>query len=142
VESHDGWRAKVVGSRPADTRDLDLAAETSTWAGRHDTIRVRMEVLERRYVRNDRVVSREIAEETILVPICSDVADLSSVYILNAVGAAVWAKLGAERTGRGLAHGIAEEFETTLETAERDVAAFLEELASAGLVAAVELTSP
>jgi hypothetical protein len=93
-----------------------------------------VDVLERRYVWNDLVVCREVAGETILVPVCADVADLSSVYVLNPVGAVVWSRLAADRSGRDVAQGIAEEFETTLETAERDVAVFLEDLAAAGLI--------
>jgi len=41
--------------------------------------------------RRENYATRQVAEETVVVPIRARAADLDSVYTLNAVGAAIWA---------------------------------------------------
>jgi hypothetical protein len=94
-----------------------------------------VDTLNRSYVRNERVVCREVAGETILVSVCGDVAELGSIYVLNPVGAAVWQELESSRSGHELVRRIAEEFDTVQETAEHDVNDFLAELMAVGLIA-------
>ncbi|HOX22409.1 MAG TPA: PqqD family protein [Elusimicrobiales bacterium] len=47
--------------------------------------------------RNKDVVCREIAGETILVPIYRDSRDLNSIYTLNPSAAWVWSKIDGKR---------------------------------------------
>ncbi len=93
----------------------------------HDPRR-RVKTLNRNYVRNDRVVCREVAGETILVPVCAGVAKLNAIYVLNPVGAAIWRGLASAGSGQELANRIADEFDAAPETAEHDVKVFLEDL--------------
>lgn len=59
---------------------------------------------------------------------------LSEVAMLNEVGTAVWGAIDGTRSEADIALVIADAFEVSREQAARDVAAFLDELAAAGLV--------
>jgi methyltransferase-like protein len=86
----------------------------------------------------ERFVTRRIAGETLLVPVSGAVADLEALYVLNEVGAFVWERLDGRRTVREIAEAVVEEYEIGLDEAERDVAALVAALESAGLVRAAD----
>ena len=52
------------------------------------------------YARNDRVVSRKIVDELILVPIRQSVAEMETLYTLNEVGARVYELIDGKRPVR------------------------------------------
>ena len=91
-------------------------------------------------VRSSATVSREIAGETIVVPICAGVGDMEAVYTFNEVGGHLWQLLKERRATGDLVDWVALNFDVAPETAAGDVRAFLEELQGLGLVEAVELT--
>jgi hypothetical protein len=80
------------------------------------------------YVRNDRVVSRKIVDELILVPIRQSVAEMETLYTLNEVGARVYELIDGKRPVKDIVSAIVTEFEVTPETAEADVKEFIEQL--------------
>lgn len=84
--------------------------------------------LERRYLRNPDMVSRQIGDEFILVPIRRDVADLESIYTLSGTGVRIWELLDGERTGRDVRNKIVEEFEVESQEAEADLIELLQQL--------------
>jgi len=88
------------------------------------------------YQRTSATVSREIAGETVVVPICRGVGDLDSVFTFNQVGGALWRQLESQRTAEELSAWIAQRFEVSEEQAVADVRAFLADLLEAGLVRA------
>ena len=92
-----------------------------------------------RYVRSSSVVSRVIAEETLIVPVRRGVGDLSSIYSLNPVASAIWNAIAQPRTQAEIVESIQIEFEEAPETLTSDVASFLAEMASAGLVTVNEV---
>lgn len=78
---------------------------------------------------SDDVVSREIEGELIIVPITSGIGDLEDeLYTLNETGKAIWQRLDGQRTIADIATEIAAEFDAPLETINRDVLGFSEEL--------------
>jgi hypothetical protein len=87
-----------------------------------------------RHVRCDAIVSREVAGETIVVPICRGVGDLDSVYTFNAVGKHLWHLLAQGRTTEELASWVATQYEVDTEQASRDVQSYLAELREIGLI--------
>jgi hypothetical protein len=89
------------------------------------------------YVRSDTVVSRVIAGETLIVPICKGVGDLASIYSLNQVATTIWDAISHPRSKSEIVQVIAREFEAESAQIERDVEAFLVEMESAGLVTEV-----
>ena len=90
-----------------------------------------------RHARNTAIVSREVAGETIVVPICRGVGDLDSVYTFNPVGKDLWHLLEQGRTTEELADWVATHYEVTAEQAAPDVQSYLAELQEVGLIRAV-----
>ena len=80
------------------------------------------------------VVTRAIADETILVPVRNCVGELDSIYTLNEVGAFVWELICARASGQQIVDAIASEFDVPTEQAERDAFEFIGSLETAGLV--------
>ena len=90
-----------------------------------------------RHARNTAIVSREVAGETIVVPICKGVGDLDSVYTFNPVGRSLWGLLEEERTTEELANWVATHYAVEAERALADVQSYLAELQQIGLIRTV-----
>lgn len=90
-------------------------------------------------VRSSATVSREIAGETIVVPICAGVGDMEAVYTFNEVGGNLWKLLKERRAIGDLVDWVVRNFDVTSEAAAADVQGFLEELRGHGLVETVGL---
>ena len=84
--------------------------------------------------RSDRFVSRSIGSETFVVPVRAGVADLEAIFTMNEVGTAIWTRIDGQKSVDELARALAAEFDVTTAEAAADVAAFVELLASKGLV--------
>jgi Coenzyme PQQ synthesis protein D (PqqD) len=79
-------------------------------------------------------VSREIAGETVVVPICRGVGDLDFVYTFNALGTQLWGLLEKSRTEPELVAWVAEQYDVDETQAREDVRSFLADLVAVGLV--------
>jgi hypothetical protein len=81
------------------------------------------------------IVTRTVGNETVLVPLRTNVASLDSIYLLSQVGAFLWQHLDGTRDREALCRLVTERFRVP---EGRDVAAdldtFLGELARRGLV--------
>lgn len=86
------------------------------------------------FVRSQSVVARVVAGETLIVPVRAKVGDLASIYSFNGTGTLIWKLLDAPRTVAELAIAVAEEYDVDREQAEHDVADFVGEMKSVGLV--------
>src|SRR3981081_518808 len=78
-------------------------------------------------------VTRQIAGETLIMPVAGRVADLESIYVLNEVGSRIWQLVGSPTTADRIAEVVAREFDVSAERAAGDVAAFLGALDARGL---------
>lgn len=85
-------------------------------------------------MRSQSVVARVVAGETLIVPIRGKVGDLASIYSFNGTGTLIWKLLDSPKTIAQLAEGVAQEYEVDAGQAERDVASFVSEMKSVGLV--------
>lgn len=79
-------------------------------------------------------VTRQIAGETLIVPVTGRMADLESIFVLNAVGACIWQRLQTPATLTDLAAALVREFDVPLATARADADDFLAQLTARGLV--------
>ncbi len=86
------------------------------------------------YRRVESVVTREIAGETILVPIVGELAHLQEIFALDEVAAFIWQRLDGRQTLAEILLGVIEEFEVTRTQAEEDLQEFLNQLREARLV--------
>ena len=93
-----------------------------------------MKGLETRFERNENFVFRRIGDETILVPIKSNIGDMGSIYNLNPVGSLVWELLDGEKPLRCIKNMILETFDVTPQEAEEDLCDFLNQLKEIGAV--------
>jgi len=94
-------------------------------------------VRDREIMRGREVVTRRIADETLIVPIAGGVGDLDAIYTLNAVAARIWELLEAPTTSARIVRAIQEDFDVPANRAEQDVAEFLATLERARLIVAV-----
>jgi hypothetical protein len=94
-------------------------------------------LLERRYEKDPSVVHREIAGETILVPIRRKVGEMDSVYTLDEVGADIWALIDGERTAGGILDQLLGEYDVDAEVLSNDLAEFIHQLLSIGAIRAL-----
>ena len=90
--------------------------------------------LETRFEKNSSIVTREIAGETILVPIVRRIGEEACLYTLDEVGTFLWGNLDGQATGRNLAEILKTSYLVDAAQAETDVRTFLEQLESAGAV--------
>jgi hypothetical protein len=90
-----------------------------------------------RHIRNSALVSRDVADETIVVPICRGVGDLDSVYTFNAVGRGLWRLLESGKSTEELANWVATHYEVDAKQAALDVERYLAELREIGLIRTV-----
>ena len=79
-------------------------------------------------------VKREIAGDTILVPVGKTVFDFNGLFLLNELGSFLWDRLEAAETAEDLLQKILEEYEVPEEEARRDLAEFLKELETKGIL--------
>ena len=86
------------------------------------------------YVRSDAVVSRVIAGETMIIPICKGVGDLASIYSLNGVASLIWSVIAQPSTTEQIVRTVESEFSSDGDQIKQDVQDFLREMCSLGLV--------
>jgi len=78
--------------------------------------------------RKPQMAAKVVGSETVLVPLQSNVADLSEMFTLNEVGSFIWEKLDETESVEELVEAVVSEFEIDRETAKADVTSFLTEL--------------
>jgi hypothetical protein len=86
------------------------------------------------YTKKNDLVARDIAGETIIVPIRSNVGDLDSIYTLNEIGSIIWQLIDGKKSVSEIAKAVCNAFEVTPQVAEKDTIDFLNTLEQAGLV--------
>jgi len=92
------------------------------------------EIWRRIYQRAEEVVDRNIADETILVPIRGKLADMQRIFSLNPVADYVWQQLDGEKTLQEICEDVLTDFDVAREEAEADIQGFVAELLKEGLI--------
>jgi Coenzyme PQQ synthesis protein D (PqqD) len=83
-------------------------------------------------------VTRQIAGETLIMPVAGRVTDLESIYVLNEVASRIWQLVASPATVDRIVETIAGEFDVTADRAAADVAEFLGTLDARGLIRTTE----
>lgn len=83
-------------------------------------------------------VFRDIAGESILVPIVGGVGEMNSIFTLNETGAVIWQGIQAGLKVKDIVGKIRAEFEIETPTAEREVMEFLDLLMKQELIQVAE----
>jgi hypothetical protein len=93
-----------------------------------------MNILDKCFVKESDLVTRDVAGERIIVPIKGHVGDLEGVFTLNELGAMIWRLMDGQTTGRQLMEAVINEYDVEAAEAEKDVVDFLRSLEEAGLI--------
>lgn len=89
-----------------------------------------MTLNEGRYERNPEFIYRRIVDESVLVPLHNNVADMNCIYTLNEIGAFIWEHLDSPITKKELGDALLLEYDAETDVLIRDLSDFLEELVS------------
>ncbi|MEM7411660.1 MAG: PqqD family protein [Myxococcota bacterium] len=92
-------------------------------------------------VREEGIIARRIADETILVPATRRAREMA-LFTLNEVGTFVWEHIDGARDTAALADAVAASFDVDVDRARSDVERFLGELLAAGCLAGSEVPEP
>lgn len=74
------------------------------------------------------LVKRDIAGDTILVPVGRTVYEGNGLFVLNEQGSFLWDRLEEAQTEEDLLQAVLAEYEVTEEVARADIRTFLEKL--------------
>lgn len=80
------------------------------------------------------LVAREIAGETIVVPIRGKLADMRNVFALNPVARCLWDAIDGRRAFGELCEAVVARFDVAPAAAEADCAELVDKLLAAGLI--------
>ncbi len=80
------------------------------------------------------LIKREIAGDTVLVPVGHTVYEANGLFILNEAGAFLWDILPNAQDEAALVAQLLEEYDVDPQTAATDVAAFLQKLQTMGII--------
>jgi len=78
--------------------------------------------------KNKNMVSRQIGEETVLLPICKATKDINCIYTLNKPAARVWELIDGKRDLARIKKNILDEFDVKLEQLDKLMAGLLKDL--------------
>ncbi len=95
---------------------------------------MKMNNLDRYFIKDKNLVTRDIVGETIIVPVRSNVGDLDSIYTLNEVGTIIWELIDGKNSVSKIIEEICNAYEVIPEEAEKDALHFLNSLKETGLI--------
>jgi len=96
-----------------------------------------MDLLARCFVKKVDCVSREIAGETLVVPVRSHGGDVNAIYTMNESGTRIWSLIDGQTNVGKIVEAICSTYDVTPEEASEDAVAFLHSLEEAGLIGPV-----
>ncbi len=94
------------------------------------------------YRKSESLVTREIAGETLLVPMRGKLARLQRIFALNPVGAHIWDQLDGTRDLAAIHRSLVESFDVSPEEAEADLVEYVNLLRDAELIVDAGSPSP
>lgn len=80
------------------------------------------------------LIKREIAGETVLVPVGKSVYDANGLFVMNELAAFIWDLLPNVDTEVEVCRAVLAEYDVSEETAAQDVAEFLDKLRQMGIL--------
>jgi hypothetical protein len=84
--------------------------------------------------KEENIVTRQIAGETLLVPIYGDLANMERIFALDPVAAFIWEQIDGEKSLKDIRDGVLDAFGVNEEQAETDIFEFIKELVEANLI--------
>ncbi|OIO39398.1 MAG: hypothetical protein AUJ72_00865 [Candidatus Omnitrophica bacterium CG1_02_46_14] len=88
------------------------------------------ELINQVYEKNPDFVYRQIAGESLLIPIRKKLNQVNNLYVLNETAAAIWNRIDGRRSMEGVLGDITQEFEVSSEQLRQDTAVLIQDLLS------------
>jgi hypothetical protein len=93
------------------------------------------------YCKKENMVTRQIAGETLLVPIRSQVADMQNIFALTHTSAEyIWQQLDGKQNLQQIHQGIMDNFQVENQQSLSDLQEFISQLVDAGIIEEKEKT--
>lgn len=86
-------------------------------------------MLDNVYDKRDDIVTRKMEDETVLVPLADNVADMDAIIKLNETGTFVWDNIDGERTLGDIVELATQVYDVDQDQAEADIVDFIHESA-------------
>jgi hypothetical protein len=86
------------------------------------------------FKKKEEIVTREIAGETILVPVKGKLADMQKIFSLNPVADSVWQQLNGDKSVKDIRDRILETFDVEKKQAGRDIMELIDNLLKEDLI--------
>lgn len=80
------------------------------------------------------LIKREVAGDTVLVPVGKTVYDSNGLFVLNELGAFIWDLLPKVADEAEILRAVLGEYDVAEAEAKQDIAAFLDKLRQMGIV--------
>lgn len=80
------------------------------------------------------LIKREVAGDTVLVPVGKTVYDSNGLFVLNELGAFIWDLLPKVTDEAEILRAVLGEYDVAEAEAKQDIAAFLDKLRQMGIV--------
>jgi hypothetical protein len=93
-----------------------------------------MNILPKCFIKDKDLVTRSIADETIIVPVRNNVGDLNSIYTLNEIGTLIWRLIDCKKSVSQIVEAVCKVYDVKYEEAKNDTLDFLHSLEAAGLI--------
>jgi len=87
------------------------------------------------YCPSGQVVTRHIADETILIPISGNLANMERLFTLNDSGASIWRLMDGKRSVQEILQDLIQEFDVAEDRLAGDMAEFIDQLRDLDLIA-------
>ncbi len=98
---------------------------------------VKEDVSEKIWRPSENVVTRKIVDETILVPISGNLANMQRIFSVNEVGAAIWALMDGKKNIHLIKQALLNEFDVKEDQLDADISEFIGFLRQSDLVVEV-----
>lgn len=86
------------------------------------------------YQPSSHVVARKIADETILVPISGNLANMQRLFTVNEVGASIWNLMDGKRNVKEIRQLLLDEFNVKADQLDADIWDFIDRLKTSDLI--------
>ncbi len=86
------------------------------------------------FKKDERIATRKVAGETILVPIRGKLAEMQRIFSLNPVAEYIWEELDGGKSLEQIRDGVITNFAVEKQQADADTEEFITELLEAGLI--------
>ena len=89
------------------------------------------------FKKREEIVTREIAGETLLVPIRGRLADMQNIFSLNPVADYIWRQMNGEKSVDKIGREILENYDMGKEEVDKDLQEFINDLLKEDLIVRV-----